>query len=112
MDEGGCQFKAVRQSAATPVRELKAQLCDAGVLLRQGLGHGCAARRGLGRGRCLGAGREVGRRFKQAQAEPLLLPIRLQGGDGAAELENLELEAVLVLGARIKSRGGLAGWRY
>jgi hypothetical protein len=111
MDEGGREAEAILQSAATPIRELKAQLSDAGVLLRQGLSHGGAARRELIRRGHLGAGREVGRRLEQAQAETLLLPVRLQGGDCAAELENLELEAVLVRGARVGSRGGLAGWR-
>ncbi len=111
MDESSHEAEAILQSAATPIGEFKAQLCDAGVLLRQGLGHGGTARRELVRRGRLSAGREVGRRLEQAQAETLLLAVRLQGGDCAAELENLELEAVMVRGARVGSRCGLAGLR-
>jgi hypothetical protein len=48
MNECRHAAEAILQSAATPIGELKAQLSDAGVLLRQGLGNEGAARRKLG----------------------------------------------------------------
>ncbi len=97
MDESGSEADATLQSAAAPIGDFKAQLRDAGVLLSQGLGHGNAARQELVRRDLLDAGREMGRRLEQAQAEALLLTVRLQRGDRAAELDNLELEAVVEL---------------
>jgi hypothetical protein len=92
--ELGREAEAIGQSATAPVGDFEAQLGDAGVLLRQGLSHGNAARQELSRRVRCGAGREVRRRLEQAQAETLLLPVRLQRGDRAAELGSLELEAV------------------
>ncbi len=94
MDELGREAEAILQSATAPVSDCEAQLSDAGVLLCQGFGHGDAARQELSRRGVRGAGREVGRRLEQAQAETLLLTVRLQRGDRAAELGSLELEAV------------------
>ncbi len=110
MDESRREADAILQSAAAPIGDFKAQLRDAGVLLRQGLGHGDAARQELVRRGRLDAGREVGRRLEQAQAEMLFLTVRLQGGDCAAELDNLE--AVVVRGARVGSSCGLADLRF
>jgi hypothetical protein len=108
MDESRRKADAILQSAAAPIGNFKAQLRDAGVLLRQGLGHGDAAWQELVRRGLLDAGREVGRRLEQAQAETLLLTVRLQGGDRAAELDNLELEAVVVCRAGVGSSCRLA----
>jgi hypothetical protein len=116
--------EAILQSAGAAISELKLQLRDAGVFLRQGLSRRSAAGRVVVRRVCLGALREVSRRLEQEQAETLLLPFRLQGGNCAAELEVLELETTVVLqagagggdrraglllrrGARV--RGGAAG---
>jgi hypothetical protein len=109
VDESGREADASFQSAAAAIGEFKAQLRDAGVLLRQGLGHGNAARQELVRKVLLGAGREVGRRLEQAQAEALLLPVCLQGGNRAAEFDDLEREAAVELGAGLRSCRRLAG---
>jgi hypothetical protein len=111
MDESRCEAEAILQSAAVPVSDVEAQLSNAGVLLRQGLSHGEAARQELGRRVLRCAGREVGRRLEQTQAEALLFTIRLQGGDRAAELEHLELEAVGRRGAGSRGGCGHASWR-
>ncbi len=80
MDESRHAAESILQPAVAPIGELELQLGDAGVLLRQGLGHGRAALRGEFRRGGLGAW--------------LLLSVRLQGGDCAAELEVLELETL------------------
>ncbi len=109
VNEGGHEAGAVRQSATVPLGDFEAQLCNAGVLLRQGLGHSNSAREEPVRRGLLGAGRETGRRLEQAQAEALLLPFCLQRGNRAAEYNNLGLEAIVELGAGLERRCGLAG---
>ncbi len=109
MDKSRHAAEAILQSAVTSISELKLQLRDAGVFLRQGSSRRSAAwQLGIRRGR-LGALREVSRRLEQEQAETLLLPFRLQGGNCAAELEVLELETAVVLQARAGSGERLAG---
>jgi hypothetical protein len=109
VDKSRHAAEAILQSAVTSISELKLQLRDAGVFLRQGSSRRSAAwQLGIRRGR-LGALREVSRRLEQEQAEALLLPFRLQGGNCAAELEVLELETAEVLRVRAGSGDRLAG---
>ncbi len=111
MHELGREAEAVRQSATAPVGDFEAQLSDAGVLLREGLGHGDATRQERGHRGFHDAGREVGRRLEQAQTKSLLLTIRLQSGNRAAELEHLEREAVVKRGAEFRGGCWNAGGR-